>query len=217
MSAPATGSEPRPGRVTRRRLVGLDRSGPEPPATRRGQPLRPFTIPNGIGYLRVAAIPVFLYLAFESDDGRTAASAILYAAICGSDYLDGLLARATGQYSRMGAILDPVVDRLAVLSGVAVCWHFELLPRWALAVLIARELVTLLLAQLGLRRGIDLEINWMGRIGVILVMGGIFVALVADTFLASVLLYVGLVFSILATVLYVRVALAKTRHRPSPA
>jgi CDP-diacylglycerol--glycerol-3-phosphate 3-phosphatidyltransferase len=196
--------------------VGLDRSGPEPPATRRGQPLRPFTIPNAIGYLRVAAIPVFLYLAFESGDGRTAASAILYAAICGTDYLDGLLARATGQYSRMGAILDPVVDRLAVLSGVAVCWHFELLPRWALAVLIARELVTLVLAQLGLRRGLDLEINWMGRIGVILVMGGIFIALAADTFVANVVLYVGLVFSTLATVLYVRVALAKTRPGPAP-
>jgi CDP-diacylglycerol--glycerol-3-phosphate 3-phosphatidyltransferase len=196
--------------------VGLDRSGPEPPATRRGQPLRPFTIPNAIGYLRLAAIPVFLYLAFESGDGRTAASAILYFAICGTDYLDGLLARATGQYSRMGAILDPVVDRLAVLSGVAVCWHFELLPRWALAVLIARELTTLLLAQLALSRGVDLEINWMGRIGVVLVMGGIFIALAADTLLANVLLYVGIVFSSLATVLYVRVALAKTRHRPTP-
>jgi CDP-diacylglycerol--glycerol-3-phosphate 3-phosphatidyltransferase len=210
------GSKPRPRRLTRKRLVGLDRSGPEPPATRRGQPLRPFTIPNAVGYLRVAAVPVFLYLAFESGDGRTAASAILYAAIAGSDYLDGLLARATGQYSRMGAILDPVVDRLAVLSGVVVCWHFELVPRWALVVLIIRELVTLVLAQLGLRRGIDLEINWLGRIGVWLVMTGIFIALVADTFLAEVVLYVGIAFSILATLLYVRVALAKTRRGPAP-
>jgi cardiolipin synthase len=198
-------------RLTRRRLVGLDRSGPEPLATRRGQPLRPFTIPNAIGYLRIAAIPVFLYLAFESGDGRTAATAILYAAICGTDYLDGLVARATGQYSRMGAILDPVIDRLAVLSGVVVCWHFELVPRWALAVLAVRELVTLVLAQLGLRRGLDVEINWLGRIGVVLVMGGIFIALVAETFLAEVVLYVGIAFSILATLLYVRVALATTR------
>jgi CDP-diacylglycerol--glycerol-3-phosphate 3-phosphatidyltransferase len=196
--------------------VGLDRSGPEPPATRRGQPLRPFTIPNAVGYLRVAAIPVFLYLAFESGDGRTPASALLYAAICGGDYLDGLIARATGQYSRMGAILDPVVDRLAVLSGVAVCWHFELVPRWALVVLVVRELVTLVLAQLALRRGLDLEINWLGRIGVWLVMTGIFIALVAETFLAEAVLYVGIAFAILATVLYVRVALAKSRPRPAP-
>jgi CDP-diacylglycerol--glycerol-3-phosphate 3-phosphatidyltransferase len=196
-------------------LVGLDRSGPEPVATRRGQPLRPFTIPNAVGYLRVAAIPVFLYLAFESGDGRTAASAILYAAICGGDYLDGLIARATGQYSRMGAIMDPVIDRLAVLSGVAVCWDFELVPRWGLAVLVVRELVTLVLAQLALRRGLDLEINWLGRIGVWLVMTGIFIALVAETFLSEVVLYVGIVAAILATALYVRVALAKSRPRPA--
>jgi CDP-diacylglycerol--glycerol-3-phosphate 3-phosphatidyltransferase len=196
-------------------LVGLDRSGPEPVATRRGQPLRPFTIPNAVGYLRVAAIPVFLYLAFESGDGRTAASAILYAAICGGDYLDGLIARATGQYSRMGAIMDPVIDRLAVLSGVAVCWDFELVPRWGLAVLVVRELVTLVLAQLALRRGLDLEINWLGRIGVWLVMTGIFIALVAETFLSEVVLYVGIVAAILATALYVRVALAKSRPCPA--
>jgi cardiolipin synthase len=216
MGARGVGNEPRARRLTRRRLVGLDRSGPEPPATRRGQPLRPFTIPNAVGYLRIAAIPVFLYLAFESGDGRTAASALLYAAICGGDYLDGLIARATGQYSRMGAILDPVVDRLAVLSGVAVCWHFELVPRWALVVLVVRELVTLVLAQLALRRGLDLEINWLGRIGVWLVMTGIFIALVAETFLAEVVLYVGIAFAILATVLYVRVALGKSRPRPAP-
>ena len=63
----------------------------------------------------------------------------------------------------MGALLDPVVDRLTILAGVVVCWHFELLPRWALAVLAARELVTLVLAQFALRRGVDLEINWVGR------------------------------------------------------
>ena len=149
---------------SKRRLFGIDRSGPLPSVTRRGAPLRPWTIPNLVGYVRLAAIPVFCVLAFSSDDGRDPAAALLYLAIAASDYLDGFLARATGQYSRMGALLDPVVDRLTVLAGAAVCWHFELLPRWALLVLAAREVVTLILAQLALRRGIDLEINWIGRI-----------------------------------------------------
>ena len=47
----------------------------------------------------------------------------------------------TGQYSRLGALMDPLIDRLVVIVGVAVMWHFELLPRWALAVLLAREAV----------------------------------------------------------------------------
>ena len=203
-------------RVTKGRLVGLDRSGPAPVETRRGQPLRPFTVPNLIGYTRLAAIPVFLYLAFESGDGRSAPAALLYALIAGGDYLDGFVARATGQYSRMGAILDPIVDRLTILSGVIVCWHFELLPRWALAALLARELVTVLLAQVGLRRGVELEVNWLGRIGVWLAMTGIFLALAVETWLSTALLLVGLAGLIIATVLYVRVGL-RGSGRPQPA
>src|SRR5436309_9250341 len=157
-----------------RRLFGLDRSGPPPRQTRRGQPLHPLTLPNLVGYLRLVGIPVFLYLALDSDDGRTAAASAIYLAVAGGDYVDGFLARATGQYSRMGALMDPIIDRLTVLAGVVVCWHFELLPRWALGLLAIREIAVLVLAQIGLRRGMDPEINWIGRASVWLTMGGIF-------------------------------------------
>jgi len=198
--------------TSKRRLFGLDRSGPKPSVTRRGQPLHPLTIPNLVGYVRLAAIPVFLYLALSSSDGRTAASAILYLAIAASDYLDGFLARATGQYSRMGALLDPLVDRLTVLAGVVVCWKFELLPRWALAILAAREVVTLIVAQLGLRRGLDLEINWVGRWSVWLTMGGIFLALVTAAWIAPAMFFTGLVGSLLASAIYLRTGLAAMRR-----
>jgi cardiolipin synthase (CMP-forming) len=191
---------------TKRRLFGIDRSGPLPRETRRGAPLHPWTIPNLVGYLRLAAIPVFCVLAFESGDGRDLTAALLYLAITVGDYVDGLLARATGQYSRMGALLDPVVDRLAVLSGAAVCWHFELLPRWALAVLAVRELVTLVLAEVALRRGIDLDINWIGRIAVFLVFGSIFWAMVLDWWIFRAAFVVGVAISVLATLVYVRAA-----------
>jgi CDP-diacylglycerol--glycerol-3-phosphate 3-phosphatidyltransferase len=198
--------------TTKRRLFGLDRSGPKPSVTRRGQPLRPLTIPNLVGYVRLAGIPVFLYLALRSSDGRTVAAAAVYFAITASDYLDGLLARATGQYSRMGALLDPVVDRLTVLAGVIVCWKFELLPRWALAVLALREVGTLIVAQIGLRRGVDLEINWVGRWSVWLVMGGIFLALVTAAWIAPAMFFVGLAGSLLASVLYLRAGLGALRR-----
>lgn len=198
--------------TSKRRLFGLDRSGPKPSVTRRGQPLHPLTIPNMVGYIRLAGIPVFLYLALSSSDGRTAASAILYLAIAGSDYLDGFLARATGQYSRMGALLDPLVDRLTVLAGVVVCWKFELLPRWALAILAVRELLTLVVAQMGLRRGLDLEINWVGRWSVWLTMGGIFLALVTAAWIAPAMFFAGLIGSLLASALYLRTGLAAMRR-----
>ena len=187
-----------------RRQFGLDRSGPPPRQTRPGQPLRPWTIPNAVGYIRLAGLTVFLYLAFSSGDGRSAAAAVIFWLIAMGDYVDGFLARATGQYSRMGAILDPIVDRLTILSGVAVCWHFELLPRWALAVLVAREAITALLAEIALRRIGELQINWLGRIAVVPVMASIFFAMVSDSWVWSAMLIVGLVLGILGTIAYVR-------------
>jgi cardiolipin synthase len=199
------------GRGRIRRLFGLDRSGPQPRSTRRGEPLHPWTIPNLVGYVRLAAIPLFLYLAYESDDGRSAAAAAVFWLIAASDYLDGFLARVTGQYSRMGALLDPLVDRLTVLAGAAVCWSYELLPRWALALLALRELVTLLIAQYGLRHGVDVEVNWPGRISVFPIMGGIFFALVFAGWVPTAMLIVGLALAIVATVLYARAGILAVR------
>jgi cardiolipin synthase len=193
-------------RLSRKRLLGLDRSGPEPAQTRAGQPLRPFTLPNLICYIRLAAIPVFLVIAFNSGDGRDPAAAILFFAIAFGDLVDGFVARATGQYSRLGALLDPVVDRLTILSGAIVCWHFDLLPRWALALLVAREVATLILAQIGLRKGADLEITWIGRSAVFLIMGGIFWAQVINWEIIPIGFSIGVLISVLATALYAKAA-----------
>ncbi len=191
-------------RLTFRRRFGLDRSGPPPRETTSGQPLRPWTIPNMVGYLRLAGIPVFCVIAFNSGDGHDPWAWGLFWLIAAGDYLDGFLARATGQYSRMGALLDPVVDRLTILSGGAVCWYFELLPRWALAVLVARELVTLILGQLALRRGLELEINWYGRIAVFPIMSAIFFSMVVESVVWDVMLIVGVALAWMATIAYAR-------------
>jgi len=191
------------GRV--RRLFGLDRTGAEPAPTRAGQPLRPFTIPNLVGYLRLVGIPVFLVLAFGSDDGRSWAAAIVFWLIAAGDYADGFLARVTGQYSRLGALMDPVIDRLTILSGLVVCWHFELLPRWMLLLLAIRELATLLLARWGLSHGVDIEVNWFGRVAVFPVMASLFFALIMGGWFPVTLLAIGIVLGVIATYLYARV------------
>ena len=128
-----------------------------------------------------------------------------------SDYFDGIAARLTGQYSRFGALLDPFVDRLLVVSGLVVCWYFELLPRWAIAVLVAREVLLLVVGQLALRARLQMKINWPGRAAVWPTMSAIFFALVGLATLAEVLLYIGLALAWYAVVLYVRDGLAQLR------
>jgi cardiolipin synthase len=201
------------GRGRLRRLLGLDRSGPKPRQTRSGEPLNPWTIPNLVGYLRLAALPLFLHLAYESGDGRSVAAATVFWLIAAGDYLDGLLARVTGQYSRMGALLDPLVDRLTILAGAIVCWSFELLPRWALALLALRELTMLALAQYGLRHGVDLEVNWPGRISVFPIMAAIFFAMLFAGWVPEAMLIVGLALAIAATVLYARTGIRAVHAR----
>lgn len=194
----------RPRRLTFRRLSGLDRSGPAPPQTEAGAPLNPWTIPNAIGFVRLALIPVFLVVALSSEDGQDALAAVLFAVIGWGDYADGIAARVTRQYSRLGALMDPVTDRLLVVSGVVVCWKFELLPRWALGVLAAREVLMLLLGRYGQKRGVEVRINWPGRLAVAPVMGGLFFPMTGLVKLGEVLLYVGLALALVATALYVR-------------
>jgi CDP-diacylglycerol--glycerol-3-phosphate 3-phosphatidyltransferase len=190
--------------LTFRRLVGLDRSGGPPPETLRGEALHPWTIPNAIGFVRLALLPVFLVLALDSGDGRDTTANILFAVIAWSDQLDGMAARITGQYSRLGALLDPLTDRLLVVSGAIVAWEFDLLPRWALLVLAAREALMLLLTQIALRRGMDLSINMLGRWAVWPVMAALGLAMIVETWVSDALLYFGLALTLAATALYLQ-------------
>ncbi len=190
--------------LTFRRLVGLDRSGGPPPQTRRGEPLNPWTIPNAIGFARLALVPIFLAVGLSSGDGRSGLAFALFAFIAWSDYFDGMAARVTGQYSRLGALLDPLTDRVLILSGAIVAWHYETLPRWALLVLAAREALMLVLTQVALRRGIDLEVSMLGRWAVWPVMSALALALLIETWVLDVLLYVGLAMTLAATVRYLQ-------------
>jgi cardiolipin synthase len=203
-------------RLSARRLFGLDRSGPPPPQTLAGQPLRVWTVPNAIGFLRLALIPVFLVLALSSREGTSALPAVLFAVIGWADYADGIAARLTRQFSRLGALMDPITDRLLIVSGVVVCWRFDLLPRWALALLAARELFMLVLGRYGQTRGVELRINWPGRLAVAPVMGSIFFALLALHTLGEVMLYIGLALALLASALYTRYGIRQLRLRRSP-
>ncbi|HWI70845.1 MAG TPA: CDP-alcohol phosphatidyltransferase family protein [Baekduia sp.] len=202
-------------RLTFRRLSGLDRSGPPPPQTLHDAPWHVWTIPNAIGFVRLALIVPMLVLGLSSDSGTDALPAILFAVVSWSDYADGIAARVTGQYSRFGALLDPVVDRLLVVSGVLICWKFETLPRWGIAILLARELYLLVAGQFALRRGLDLKINWWGRWGVWPTMSAIFFAMAGLDTVAHVLFYIGLALSLMAAVVYTRDALSATRAAPS--
>ena len=189
-------------RLTFRRLVGLDRSGPPPPETLSGHPLHPWTIPNAIGFTRLALLPVFLIVALRTDDGQSTTAFVIYAVVAGTDYLDGMVARITGQYSRLGALLDPLTDRALVISGAIVAWKYELLPRWALAVLAGREVLMLVLTRIAFKRGFELEVKMLGRWAVWPTMAALALALITDGWVVDGLLYLGIALTLVVTAEY---------------
>jgi phosphatidylglycerophosphate synthase len=199
-------------------VLGFDRSAEPARQTAASRPLRPFTVPNAITFTRLALVPVFVVLGLTLDHGQAPASVVLFAVIGWGDFADGAMARITGQYSRLGAMLDPATDRLLAIAGVAVCWRWSLLPRWALAVLLAREITMLLLGRYALRHKLDLRISRLGRLALVPVMGALFFAMAGLEKLGEVLLYIGIALAIAATVGYVRAGLAQLRARaPGPA
>jgi cardiolipin synthase len=85
-----------------------------------------------------------------------------------------------------------------------VCFWFDLLPRWALIVLAAREVLVFALARYGLSRGVDIHVNWLGRLGVWPVMSALFFPMTGLETLGAILLYVGLGFALASAAQYAR-------------
>ncbi|MCF7548849.1 MULTISPECIES: CDP-alcohol phosphatidyltransferase family protein [Pseudonocardia] len=97
------------------------------------------TVPNLLSLLRLAGVPLFLWLLLGPEaDGW----AILVLAVGGfTDWADGKLARLLDQYSRLGELLDPAVDRLYILAALVALGVREIVPWWVVVVLVARDLV----------------------------------------------------------------------------
>jgi cardiolipin synthase len=120
------------------------------------------TWPNALTGLRALGIPLFVYLALgpESDGWAIAVLAIGGA----TDYFDGKLARALGQESKLGEILDPTIDRLYILATLIVLYMREAIPLWLIATLVARDAVLALVALFLAAKGKPpLKVTFVGK------------------------------------------------------
>ena len=127
---------------------------------------RVLTIPNGISAARLAGVPVFLWLVLGP---RTAAAdywavGLLIAAGL-SDWLDGKIARALNQTSRLGQLLDPAADRLYIAATIVALAVRAIIPWWLVIVLALREItVGGALAVLRRRAGFgSLQVSFVGK------------------------------------------------------
>lgn len=120
------------------------------------------TIPNIISFIRLLGVPLFLWLILVPEEDGWALVVLVLSGI--SDWLDGKVARATGQISRLGQILDPLADRLYILAALFGLALREIIPWWLVALLIGRDLVLLVMLIPLKRRGlVGLPVHFLGK------------------------------------------------------
>ncbi len=128
-----------------------------------------WTVPNLISVLRLAGIPVFLWLLLGED--KPLEAGILFAALGATDWVDGYIARHFDQGSEIGKVLDPVSDRVMLIAGALGLIISGDVPLWVGILVLAREaalsVVTLVLAAAGARR---IDVQWVGKAGTLALM-----------------------------------------------
>jgi cardiolipin synthase len=160
------------------------------------------TIPNVLSFARLALIPVFLGFLIT---GQDVLALVVLVAGGVTDFLDGFLARRLHQVSRLGKLLDPVADRLTILSATIGLTYRGFLPMWLLLVVLARDVGMLCLGVvLARHRAAPPSVTWVGKAATFLLLSALPLLVVAGAFPSTsrVLLPIGIVVAIVGAVLY---------------
>lgn len=140
---------------------------------------RVLTVPNVLSLFRLLMVPVFVWLALVPE--ADAAAVVVLVASGGTDWLDGRIARRWNQVSRVGQLLDPMADRLFVLSAVVVLGLREIVPWWVVAVLLLRDLAMVVLqASLRARGWEVLPVHYVGKAATVCLLYALPLLLLTD-------------------------------------
>jgi cardiolipin synthase len=143
-------------------VSGADEAQAVSGVTAVDRPPRVLTVPNLLSMLRLALLPVFLWLVLGPDLHAAAVAVLMVIGI--SDWLDGALARKLHQTSPLGAVLDPVADRLYVLVALVGLVASDAVPLWFAVFLVARDVVLWGLVPVLRTRGYSaLPVHFLGK------------------------------------------------------
>jgi cardiolipin synthase len=131
-------------------------------ADRNELPDRVWTLPNALSVLRLLGVPLFLWLLLGPEADGWAVVVLMLSGV--TDWADGALARRLGQYSRLGALLDPAADRLYIVATLVAFVLRDVIPLWVVAVLVGRELVLGAMLLVLRRYGYPpLQVHYLGK------------------------------------------------------
>lgn len=144
---------------------GVPPEGPEPSLDRIA------TVPNLLSLVRILLIPVFVALLLRH--GTELAGLLVLGGTVATDWVDGYVARRTGQVSNLGKVLDPVADRLALAAALVALVVRGAVPLWAAALVLARDALVLIGGAALATRGVRIDVRWVGKLATFWLMWGI--------------------------------------------
>jgi CDP-diacylglycerol--glycerol-3-phosphate 3-phosphatidyltransferase len=163
-------------------------------------------LPNALTLGRLVLIPVFVALMVKAGDARSWPAGIVFGVAGVTDQLDGFLARRWRVESRFGRVADPLADRLMIDAAVVLLVAYDRLPWVALAVILARDGLLLVGYRILVPRGIDLDVNLLGKAATWVLYAAVAFRIVThdSTSWPLWLFWVGLALALAAAAAYVR-------------
>jgi CDP-diacylglycerol--glycerol-3-phosphate 3-phosphatidyltransferase len=171
-------------------------------------------VPNALTVARLVLIPVFVVLMARAGHNSSWPAGVVFGIAALTDQVDGFLARRWHVESRFGQVADPLADRLMIDAAVILLAYYDRLPWAGLAVIIARDLILLAGSRVLAPRGIEIEVNAVGKAATWILYAAIFFRIVIDqtTKWPLYLFWAGIVLAVQAGVFYILTARKEMRR-----
>jgi CDP-diacylglycerol--glycerol-3-phosphate 3-phosphatidyltransferase len=170
-------------------------------------------LPNVLTFVRILLIPVFVMLLIDPTPDRALSAAIVFVVAAVTDLLDGYVARKTGQITKLGRLLDPIADKLLVLSALILLVQVDRVSALVAILIIAREVAVTGLRAIAASEGLIMSAEVTGKYKmalqviaiVLLVLEGTVVETIGNLHLAGIVtLYLSLILGYVSGAQYVR-------------
>lgn len=171
--------------------------------------VRFFNLPNTITLLRILLIPIFILLLISPNPLKAIVAAIVFGLASFTDWLDGYVARKSGQITKLGILLDPIADKLLIAAALILLVDMNRIPSWIAVVIIGRELGVTGLRAIALSKDIVIPAEMAGKIKMIAQISAVILLLVDGRFMGvdlfligTVALWIAMILSLLSGIRY---------------
>jgi len=123
-----------------------------------------WNLPNSLTVLRIALVPILVAVLLTRPPGKEYIGLGIFLLAGLTDFLDGLIARKTGKVTTIGALLDPIADKLLMSAAFISLVELKLAPSWMVTCIIGREFAVTALRMIALQKGLAISANSLGKV-----------------------------------------------------